>query len=922
MVAATATASRRAMSEVYLRDWDRLSRLLDELLDLDAPARAQRVAQLRAGDAVLATAIEKLLAHERSADDEGFLEGSALEMGEPSLAGRTLGAYRLERPLGAGGMGTVWLARRSDGRYEAMVAVKLLNLALLGRGGSARFRREGELLARLAHPHIARLLDAGLADGGQPYLVLEYVDGSPIDRWCDEHRLGIDARVRLALDVLDAVAHAHRKLVLHRDLKPTNILVTADGQVKLLDFGIAKLLGREGSTDAPTELTQAGSRAFTPDYAAPEQVQGGDVTTATDVYALGVLLYVLLAGVHPTARPRDAALERLRSVVETDPRPLSEAAGDDEAAAKGAATARGETPHRLARLLRGDLENICAKALKKAPEERYATVAALADDLRRWRADQPVIARPDSFAYRATKFVRRNRMGVGATAVVFATLVAGVITTTWQAAEAHRQRAAAVVQRDRAQVLLARNEAIASFVGLMFSEALPAGRAKVVQEMLENSESLIETEFADQPAEQAEVLRVLASYYTALSEPKKQYELLTRARRIVERVPDRSLQARLECDQGAAAAVVGRQDEGAKLLERWGAATDIEPEVAARCLQLRASLAQNAADPRGALRWAQSGLDRLRGAGMAGTRTEATLLGDIGFSQHLAGHNADADRSYSAALDRLRELGSTQGFDALRLMLDWGVVRNAMSDYRGALELYDRAIEITGRHGPSGVPPGALANRAFCLEQLGRYDQALAGYERTLGASRANGFVAGEAYALVGRASVLVSLGRADEAQQSLREADAPMLSLPAAHSARVRGAIVQARIDLARGDLAAAARGYGDVIERLRAQKATTPPLVTAYRGRAEVRLRQGDAAGALADAQAALDMARALQGTNAHSDQTGLAWLTLARAQRANGADDKSLQALGSAHAELKQTLGDDHPETRAAAELLAQR
>jgi serine/threonine-protein kinase len=920
MVAANATASRRAMSEIYSRDWDRLSRLLDELLDLEAPARAERLAALRTGDATLAAAIEKLLAHERSADDEGFLEGSALDMGEPSLAGRTLGAYRLERALGAGGMGSVWLARRSDGRYEAMVAVKLLNLALLGRGGAARFRREGELLARLAHPHIARLLDAGLAEGGQPYLVLEYVDGAPIDRWCDARRLGIEARVRLALDVLDAVAHAHAKLVLHRDLKPSNILVTADGQVKLLDFGIAKLLGGEGSSDAPTELTQAGSRAFTPDYAAPEQVQGGDVTTATDVYALGVLLYVLLAGVHPTTRPGDAALERLRAVVEAEPRPLSQAAGDGEAVP--AAAARAETAHRLARVLRGDLENICAKALKKAPEERYATVAALADDLRRWLGDQPVIARPDSFAYRAAKFVRRNRMGVGAAAVAFATLVAGVVTTTWQAAEAHRQRAAAVAQRDRAQVLLARNEAIASFVGLMFSEALPAGQAKVVEEMLERSESLIDTEFADQPAEQAEVLRVLASYYTSLNEPKKQYELLARARRIVERVPDRSLQARLECDEGAAAAVVGRQDEGAKLLERWGAATDIEPEMAARCLQLRASLAQNAADPAGALRWAQAGLDRLHAAGMTGTRTEATLLGDIAFAHHLAGRNDEADRSYAAALERLRELGTPQGFDALRLMLDWGVVRNAMSDYRGALDLYERAIEISGRHGPSGVPPGALANRAFCLEQLGRYADALQEYERTIAASRANGFVAGEAYALVGRASVLEALRRPDEAQQALREAEAPMQSLPAAHSARVRGAIVQARIDLARGDLASAAQGYADVIERLRAQKAATPPLVTAYRGRAEVRLRQGDAAGALADAQAALDMARALQGSNAHSDQTGLAWLTLARAQRASGAGDRSLQALGSAHAELKQTLGADHPETRAAAALLAQR
>ena len=910
------------MNEQHSRDWQRVSPLLDELLELDDAGRAARLAQVRAVDPALATGVEKLLAQESLVDEEGFLEGTALAADEPTLAGRTLGAYTIDRPLGAGGMGSVWLAHRSDGRYEAAVAVKLLNLALLGRGGAARFAREGELLARLAHPHIARLLDAGVAEGGQPYLVLEYVDGVPIDRWCDEHRLGVEARVRLVLDVLDAVAHAHSNLVLHRDLKPSNILVAGDGQVKLLDFGIAKLLGGIETTSAPTELTQVGGRAFTPDYAAPEQVQGGAVTTATDVYALGVLLYVLLAGVHPTARPGEAAVDRLRSVIETDPRPLSEAAADEDAAQNDAAAARGETPPRLGRVLRGDLDNICAKALKKAPDERYATAAALADDLRRYLTDQPVSARPDAFTYRTAKFIRRNRLAVGAALVVFATLVAGVIGTTWQAIEAGRQRSAALVQRDRAQLLLGRNEAISDFVGLMFGEALPAGQAKVVQDMLERSEPLIDTEFADQPAQQAEVLRVLASYYTRLSLPKKQYELLTRARRIVERVPDRSLQARLDCDLGSAAALVGRQDEGARLLERWGAATDIEPAVAAGCLQTRARLAQNAADPEGALRYATAGLQRLRDSGTAGTRTEATLLGDIAFAQHLAGRNGEAERAYQSALDQLRALGGGESFDALRLTLDRGVVRYAMSDYRGGLELFEQVLRITERQGGAVVPPGILANRAHGLEQLGRYDEALEGYERTLAASKANGFVAGEAYALAGRASVLVALGRIAPARESLRQAEAPMQTLPPAHSARVRAALVQARIDLERGDLAAAQQGYGTVIERLRAQKASTPALVTALRGRAEAALREGDAARALVDAQAAVDVARRLQGANAHSDLTGLAWLTLARVLRASGAAERWPQALTTARAELEQTLGVDHPETRAASELLARR
>jgi tetratricopeptide (TPR) repeat protein len=443
-----------------------------------------------------------------------------------------------------------------------------------------------------------------------------------------------------------------------------------------------------------------------------------------------------------------------------------------------------------------------------------------------------------------------------------------------------------------------------------------------MQEVLERSEALIDTEFAGRPAEQAEVLRVLASYYTRLSLPNKQYELLTRARRIVEQVPDRTVQARLDCDLGRAATLIGKREEGARLLERWGGARDIEPAVAATCLQSRAQLAQNDLDASGALSYAEAGLQRLRESGTSGTRTEATLLGDIAFAQHLAGRNADADRAYQSALDRLRELGAGQSFDALRLTLDRGVVRYAMSDYRGGLELFDQVLRVTERQGGAVVPPGILANRAFGLEQLGRWDQALEGYERALEASRANGFVAGEAYAIVGRASVLASLDRTDEAQASLQQAEAPMQSLPPTSSARVRGALVQARLDLARGDLDAAERGYDTVVARLRAQKAATPPLVAALRGRAEVALKRGDAARALGDAEAAVATARTLQGSNAHSDTTGLAWLTLARVLRASGARERASQAIASAHAELAQTLGNDHPETRAASELLAQR
>jgi serine/threonine-protein kinase len=380
--------------------------LLDEALDLAPPERAAWLAALRLEHPALAAEVETLLANEGRLDALGFLSG---EVGAPDaplvpgLAGQRLGAYTLERPLGQGGMGTVWLARRSDGRYESTVAVKLLNLALFDAVGAERFRREGTVLARLSHPNIARLLDAGVNAAGQPFLVLEHVEGERIDHYADTHRLPPETRVRLFLDVLAAVAHAHANLIVHRDLKPSNILVAPDGTVKLLDFGIAKLLEGGPGAEAST-LTDVGGGALTPEYAAPEQVAGGTVTTATDVYALGVLLYMLLAGRHPTGEGSRTAAEHLKGILENEPLRLS-------AAVTGAEN-RATSLDRLRRLNAGDLDNIVAKALKKRPEERYATIGAFAEDLRRHLNHQPVSARPDSWGYRAAKFARRNRLAV------------------------------------------------------------------------------------------------------------------------------------------------------------------------------------------------------------------------------------------------------------------------------------------------------------------------------------------------------------------------------------------------------------------------------------------------------------------------------------------------------------------------------
>lgn len=422
--------------EIDKSRWPRLSPLLDELLDMEPAARVARLAAMRDLEPELAADLELLLARDAELAGNAFLAAAAppptLTAVVP-LPGQLVGAYRLEREIGQGGMGTVWLARRTDGRFEGQVAVKFLASGLLGHGDAGRFAREGQILARLTHPNIARLIDAGVAqDGLQPYLVLEFVeDGQPIDRFCETQRLDTTQRVSLFLDVLAAVAHAHNRLILHRDLKPGNILVDRQGQVKLLDFGIAKLLGDHTQPAEATELTRRAGRAFTPQFAAPEQVQGGDVTTATDVYALGVLLYLLLSGgKHPTAgatRADAQALERMRAVVEEEPKRLSE-------------LLRADRQPKLARELRGDLDTIVAKALKKAPGDRYENAAALAEDLKRWLNHEPIAARPDSRTYRLAKFLRRHYLGVAAGGIATLSLATGIGLALWKAQEAQQQR--------------------------------------------------------------------------------------------------------------------------------------------------------------------------------------------------------------------------------------------------------------------------------------------------------------------------------------------------------------------------------------------------------------------------------------------------------------------------------------------------
>ena len=421
--------------------WARLSPLLDEALDLPPLERMAWLAALRVRAPGDATALHGLLERHEAAGPDDFLAGSAHAGAAVPAAGHRMGAWTIEAPLGEGGMASVWLARRSDGRHDGQAAIKLMHGRLHGSQASQRFEREGRILARLEHPHIARLLDAGVAsdgDGGQPYLVLELVRGEPIDRWCDECQLAVEGRLRLFVDVALVVAAAHAQLVVHRDLKPGNVMVDGQGRVKLLDFGIARLLD-ESEDGAAQAATRTGQRAYTPAWAAPEQVRGEPVSTATDVLALGVLLCQMLTGRHPSGLPwtSDLTAWMHAAALPAMKRPSHLASQGEERAALAAA--RGLPPLRLAKRLQGELDQIVLRALAEEPGRRYASAQALADDVQRHLRNEPVSAVADTVAYRATKFVRRNRLAVGAASTTLLALLAGVVGTTWQALEARAQ---------------------------------------------------------------------------------------------------------------------------------------------------------------------------------------------------------------------------------------------------------------------------------------------------------------------------------------------------------------------------------------------------------------------------------------------------------------------------------------------------
>lgn len=915
------------MAYIEKTRWAVIGPLLDQLLDIDADAQAARLEQIQREDHSLADELRILLARQFRADHDGFLSGSLPQdlMGladETDLTGQAIGGYTLDRALGQGGMGSVWLAHRSDGLYEGNAAVKFLNLALVARGGAERFQREGNFLARLSHPHIARLIDAGVANGGQPYLVLEYIEGEQIDRWCDSKTLSIEARVRLFLDVLAAVAHAHNNLILHRDLKPSNILVTRDGDVKLLDFGIAKLLSDEITPAGATALTQEGGRVFTPEHAAPEQVQGQDVTTATDVYSLGVLLYILLSGEHPTALKTNTPLERLQAVIATEPERLSEAvvrsANSKISGASSVADKRVShiaSAQKLARAVRGDLDNIVAKALKKNPLERYPTASAFADDLSHYLNHEPVGARADLVSYRMGKFVRRHRLGMGAACVTLLALVAGVAGTAWQAVVASRARDAAMAQAERAG-------GINRLLSVVLSEVSTTGDTFTAAKLLTRAEQWSGKLYAPNPRLHAEILMVLGDRidHTDGERALKWYE---EALELAKPLADPALTAAAACRVAVKLAHTGADVVRANHLidASMLALANYPPGTAARtaCLGSATYAAIQRGDTAAAVKFAEqtkreaeheSGppLDRLAGpvAVLASAYTND-------------GRYADAKQAHEQGIAILRESGLAESVRMATALNNAGVNLLQAGAPKDALAAFEQSLAIDrvadAGAGTDGYSTTTHANHAASLLQVGRATEAVASLDGTVDEARRqkNPVGLGRALLLASRAHFFA--GDVSGAAKLTDEAAATInATLPTRHIGRAALLTQQGRIALAQGDTQRARDLLLESVAMFEAAAPRSSDRVLTLAALADVHRLRGEHTDALKRAEESLVLARQSATGLSFSFRVGVAALAMCEAGIAVSAAE-STQSCDLAIAQLAGAAGENAPTTQHA-------
>jgi serine/threonine-protein kinase len=637
-------------------------------------------------------------------------------------AGMLVGPYRLVRELGRGGMGEVWLAERADGMLRRPVALKLPLLALSRGALAERFAREREILAPLTHPHIARLYDAGFAADGQPYLALEYVDGVPLTRYADAHRLEFAARLALFAQVLEAVADAHAHLVLHRDLKPSNILVTPEGEVKLLDFGIAKLM-EEGQAHE-TALTRLGGQPLTLDYAAPEQISGAPLTTAADVYALGVVLYELLCGVRPYRLKRGTRAELEEAIASADPVPPSHARITADAAA-----ARRSSVSRLRRRLRGDLDTVALKALKKQPADRYATVSALAEDLARQRGSLPILARPDSAWYRLSRFVRRNALAVTASGVVATALIGATIVSLFMLQRADRE-----AEHARREASIA--NAVQGFMSDLFrSNSLDQHfdkqmRDMTAAELLDRGALAIDTSLDEAPAAKASLLKLMGEMFEELGLPDRALRMHDKSIAAAAKVfGDDSREFALALLEKAwvSSKLDRTSDAPLKLVEqakRILAARAPDSEDYAEALYMESHIVQATDTPRAVAR-GEEAVRIVERLGATGKRAAFAKM-ELGAAYRIQGDLPRATRTMSAAIADYERLYGPDHHDVAFLHLGLAIVLFQQLRLQEADDHFRIAIAVQEKYPSEHKRSAAFyrLQRAQLLAAQGRHAEA------------------------------------------------------------------------------------------------------------------------------------------------------------------------------------------------------
>jgi eukaryotic-like serine/threonine-protein kinase len=649
--------------------WKRLQMLFEQALSRPPEAREAFVQEACAADSELAKELRALLASDSAPDSvPGALARAAsrvLHADSRGLVGQRLGAWRIESHLADGGMGAVYLAARADGQYEQPAALKLLNPGLISPAAQERMAQERQILARLTHPHIARLLDGGRTPEGLPYLVMEYVDGVPIDAWCHERGLDTAARLRLFVKVCAAVDHAHRNFIVHRDLKPSNILVDGDGVPKLLDFGIAKLL----ESHAEADLTRSGERLLTPSHASPEQITGGAISTATDVYALGVLLYDLLTGKRPHEATSGGAVALARAILDTEPTRPSDAVASTGTSRRRLRQLRerGEqlTPERLARELKGDLDNIVLMALRKEPERRYASAQALADDIERHLSNRPVRARPDTLAYRSGKFWRRHPVAVPASALALLLALAGSAAFAWRLSD----------ERDRA----------------LAAEAQATQAADRARQAAEFTASILENTGANRGAAR---------------EVSVQDLLATASRRVRDELKDAPPVATgMRTALGRALHSWGSYDEALKELQpalaeaRSRGAAGVRDE--AEILSLLGTVTHDLGELETSLDWTRQAEARWQAVGTPAEK--ASALSDLAMALNGLRRRSEAEPVFRAALAQMRLAHPGDHEDTAWLLNNLGWCLHAMGRLDEAGPIYEEALTMQRRMGSALV---------------------------------------------------------------------------------------------------------------------------------------------------------------------------------------------------------------------------